>query len=929
MKCKRMFKFNTKIFVCVLWLSFVIQMGTFNTFASIIDQYDDSKEADMNYVDIYDETALLSSCSVGGYLTIWGDITTESELNINENVVIDLNGYKVSANARIVISSGKELVIKDSKYNENNDEICGKLLVKDGIVANDAAITIVNGIITSQGKQRDGQWSNRLAGGIGIGGSNAIIKIYDGIINSIGGTGGDGGTDYYYGDGYAGGIGGIGIGGNLSQIYIYGGNIVAIGGAGGNGGNAGVFSSPSHIPNGGNGGYGGAGIECINGVINIYDGALIARGNIGGNGGKRYSADGSKDGISCSKGGAGITTNNSIINIQGGVIKAYGAEGSAAIGGSITDDHIDAGKIKVTGGYIYVDGGEGAYDIGSATGGNGGEIEVLGGEIEFCSDGRATNCISPVFKNCSIYGVGAHQHEGIYNSDGKINIELKDISVVNENLHINDIVEISVTFKVNKKTGLSLAVPKGKVAFYIDGVEVGRTSLIEIESDDEFVSAKASCEWSSIEGSHIVNAKYIPGTNDKYSYLENNITKMISVSDHSGSGTCISEGICEICGELYGGNKNKYHVGESHLENVTDSTCTSNGYTGDLICNTCGEIISNGISNPTVDHEYLEKWESDSLSHWHNCKNSQCDSVNDIGIHEFGVWSGTVPTCKNVGISTRTCSVCGYKEQKEIPINTDNHTNSEKIENVKVSGYTGGLYCKDCKTIILNYDNGEINTDYTGMLLHNGKWIYVNKGKYDTSYTGMAQNSYGLWYMKSGKLDRTYTGMILYNGKWIYVNKGKYDISYTGMAQNSYGLWYMKDGKLDRTYTGMNLYGGKWIYVKEGKYDTTYTGMAKNSAGVWYMKNGVLDRTYTGMYIYDGKWIYVNKGKYDIGYTGMAYNSAGWWYINKGNLDRTYTGLAKNSYGTWYMQKGKLNRTFSGKITINGYVYIIKNGKVV
>ena len=71
--------------------------------------------------------------------------------------------------------------------------------------------------------------------------------------------------------------------------------------------------------------------------------------------------------------------------------------------------------------------------------------------------------------------------------------------------------------------------------------------------------------------------------------------------------------------------------------------------------------------------------------------------------------------------------------------------------------------------------------------------------------------------MKAGNLDRSYTGMYLYEGKWVYVNKGKYDTAYTGLATNKYGSWFMRNGNLDRSYTGKFIVGGKIYVIKSGK----------------------------------------------------------------------------------------------------------------
>ena len=202
--------------------------------------------------------------------------------------------------------------------------------------------------------------------------------------------------------------------------------------------------------------------------------------------------------------------------------------------------------------------------------------------------------------------------------------------------------------------------------------------------------------------------------------------------------------------------------------------------------------------------------------------------------------------------------------------------------------------------------NGKLDLSYTGMYKNSGTWVYVNKGRFDTTYTGLAKNAYGIWYMNKGKLDLQYTGMCKNAGRWVYVDRGRLDTTYTGLANNEYGTWYMKDGKLDTTYTGMYKKHKTWVYINKGKLDMNYTGMAKNAYGWWYMKNGKLDMTYTGMAKNAYGWWYMKNGKLDMNYTGMAKNAYGWWYMKSGKLDMTYTGIAKNQYGTWYMKDGKL-----------------------
>ena len=230
--------------------------------------------------------------------------------------------------------------------------------------------------------------------------------------------------------------------------------------------------------------------------------------------------------------------------------------------------------------------------------------------------------------------------------------------------------------------------------------------------------------------------------------------------------------------------------------------------------------------------------------------------------------------------------------------------------------------------IFVKYVYGDSNSLQGLVQGQDGNWYYYKNGNVDTSFTGMAENSLGVWYVKAGKVDTSYTGMYIYNGQWVYVKAGKFDTSYTGMAKNSSGVWYMKNGVLNRTYTGMYVYNGQWIYVKAGKFDTSYTGMASNSSGWWYMKNGVLDRTYTGMASNaSGVW-YMNKGKLDTSYTGMVLYAGKWSYVNKGKLDLTYTGMAKNSSGVWYMKNGILDRTYTGMIVYAGKWSYVNKGKL-
>ena len=224
--------------------------------------------------------------------------------------------------------------------------------------------------------------------------------------------------------------------------------------------------------------------------------------------------------------------------------------------------------------------------------------------------------------------------------------------------------------------------------------------------------------------------------------------------------------------------------------------------------------------------------------------------------------------------------------------------------------------------------DGEIDRDYTGMACNEYGWWYMNNGALDLSYTGIADVNGEPWYVVNGTIDFSYNGMVNASGSWWYLNQNKVDTDFTGLALNEYGWWYINAGEIDFSYTGLgyNEYG--WWYVDNGTVDLSYTGMAQLGYDWWYVTNGVLDRDYTGMTVYDGNWYYLINGFLDRSYEGLADNEYGWWYISNGTIDFTYNGMAANEYGWWYVSSGGVDGTFTG-VASNSYgSWYFENGTI-
>ena len=115
-------------------------------------------------------------------------------------------------------------------------------------------------------------------------------------------------------------------------------------------------------------------------------------------------------------------------------------------------------------------------------------------------------------------------------------------------------------------------------------------------------------------------------------------------------------------------------TGHKNIEyrNYKEATCAEDGYTGDLYCRDCDTELSKGKTIAKKSHI----WNSGEIT--------------------------TEATCTENGIRTYTCMVCKASKTEEIPATGHQHIEilNEKEENCTEEGYTGDIYCADCKTII-------------------------------------------------------------------------------------------------------------------------------------------------------------------------------------------------------------------------------------
>ncbi len=109
------------------------------------------------------------------------------------------------------------------------------------------------------------------------------------------------------------------------------------------------------------------------------------------------------------------------------------------------------------------------------------------------------------------------------------------------------------------------------------------------------------------------------------------------------------------------------HAGtQTELKNQTDSTCLETGYTGDLYCLGCGELISNGTVVPLSDHTYND-WEitpatcttdGQKTRYCNLCFAEETVAIAATG-HSYSLLHREAATCTEQGFEAYSCAACG------------------------------------------------------------------------------------------------------------------------------------------------------------------------------------------------------------------------------------------------------------------------------
>lgn len=178
--------------------------------------------------------------------------------------------------------------------------------------------------------------------------------------------------------------------------------------------------------------------------------------------------------------------------------------------------------------------------------------------------------------------------------------------------------------------------------------------------------------------------------------------------------TCTSNGIaryiCKTCG--YAENHTITATGHKpEIRKKKEATCSSTGYTGDTYCSVCNKKLSSGETIAKKEHAWVkqdnipatcEKGEME-VEKCSVCGETKETQISDPLGHDFGEWKTTKePTCTKYGTKKRICKRCNEYEIDVIDPTGHQHTKiiDQKDATCEEKGYSGDLYCEDCRVII-------------------------------------------------------------------------------------------------------------------------------------------------------------------------------------------------------------------------------------
>lgn len=164
-----------------------------------------------------------------------------------------------------------------------------------------------------------------------------------------------------------------------------------------------------------------------------------------------------------------------------------------------------------------------------------------------------------------------------------------------------------------------------------------------------------------------------------------NFTKAIIKDGKASEVTCERCGVTEAFTPTVDESECTHPEESEYCYNYVETTCTKDGYTGDVICNDCGKVIIAGKAEKATGHDWTEGdyvrptcTEDGSVEYTcENCGETKTEVVKAAG-HSWDAGKVTLaPTTTKEGVKTFTCTACGETKTESIDkIKDDSNSNA-------------------------------------------------------------------------------------------------------------------------------------------------------------------------------------------------------------------------------------------------------------
>ncbi len=97
---------------------------------------------------------------------------------------------------------------------------------------------------------------------------------------------------------------------------------------------------------------------------------------------------------------------------------------------------------------------------------------------------------------------------------------------------------------------------------------------------------------------------------------------------------------------------------DTEIRNAKTADCTNDGYSGDVYCTNCHDLLEKGHNIPATGHHFNLTWFSDDTKHWHRC---DCGEIGEVAYHNLTWIIDQEPTLEATGSKHKECTICDYQ----------------------------------------------------------------------------------------------------------------------------------------------------------------------------------------------------------------------------------------------------------------------------